>query len=173
MSNFNKAFEFVLGNEGGFTDHPADRGGATNWGITISEYARYKGKEVSTQDVKNMTKEEAKEIYYLGYWKPLSLDQVIHHRLAVLLFDQGVNRGISAAAKDIQKIVGVVADGKVGPKTIEAINKAGEITACFSLIKASQLAYAGIVLKNQTQLVFLKGWLNRTHRLIDFVLGFS
>ncbi|MGE0529476.1 MAG: glycoside hydrolase family 108 protein, partial [Bdellovibrionales bacterium] len=123
---FRQAVENVLKVEGGYTNHPDDRGGPTNFGITLQTLSQYRGTPVSDEDVRNLTRDEAIDIYYKFYWLPLGLDKVTKTKLAALIFDQGVNKGIYSAAKTIQKAVGVAADGKIGPMTLSAINACDE-----------------------------------------------
>lgn len=169
-SNFDKAFEDVVGVEGGYSNHPDDRGGPTKYGITQDVLASYRGKAVNESDVKNLTLQEAKLIYRQRYWNPLSCDQIRSPILASLLFDQGVNRGIGAAAKTIQKCVGVKVDGMIGPQTLEAINAQTSRDLAFKFVCESQESYARIVQNNTSQAVFLVGWLRRTHKLFEKVM---
>jgi hypothetical protein len=61
---FGRCVEVVLGHEGGFSDHPEDPGGATNFGITHKTLAEFRGVDsVTKEDVRNLTRDEAKEIY--------------------------------------------------------------------------------------------------------------
>lgn len=170
MSDFDYAIKFVLKNEGGYSDHPNDRGGATNFGITQATLARYLKRPVSKADVKEMSFDLAKDIYKAFYWNPLALDQVEDKVLATAIFDQGVNFGIGAAAKRIQKILKVTVDGFIGIKTLKAINDSDARELAITFIKESQLSYAYIVRRNKSQTVFLVGWLRRTHELFDLVL---
>lgn len=169
MSIFDKAFELVLEIEGGYADHPNDHGGVTNYGITQKVLAEWRDHPVTKEDIKNMTKEEAKDIYKDKYWDPLKLDKVIHNTLKLILFDQAVNRGVISASKAIQRVVEVNVDGKIGPATVRAINKKSELSLCFDFIKDAQHFYINICKRSPDQVVFLSGWLNRTHKLIDII----
>lgn len=169
-ANFDKAFEDVIGVEGGYSNHPDDRGGPTNFGITQDVLASYRGKPVTENDVKNLSLNEAKMIYRARYWNPLGCDHIKSTILASILFDQGVNRGITAAAKTMQMCLNVKVDGMIGPKTIEAINAQQGKNLAVAFIFASQESYARIVQNNHSQAVFLVGWLRRTHKLFEMVL---
>lgn len=88
MTNFDNAFLFVVGQEGGYTAGVGDPGGATNYGISKRAYPSI--------DIKNLTLDEAKAIYKKDYWDRLSLDaQPYSH--ALCLFDCAVNQGVGRA----------------------------------------------------------------------------
>jgi lysozyme family protein len=169
-SNFDMAFEHVVGVEGGYSNDPFDHGGPTNYGITQDTLAAFRGKPVDERDVKNLSLQEAKMIYRSKYWNPLACDQIRSPIVSQILFDQGVNRGISAAAKSIQRAVGVKDDGMIGPKSIEAINSKVDRELAMRFVFDAQEAYARIVQNNTTQAKFLVGWLRRTHKLIEMIV---
>jgi hypothetical protein len=81
-ANFDRAFELVIGLEGAYTDDPDDPGGPTKYGI-----AQNYNPEV---DVKNLTLERAKEIYYRKYWLPAGCNEAMFP-MDICLFDSNVN----------------------------------------------------------------------------------
>lgn len=108
--------------EGGYVDHPRDPGGATNMGITFAVLKAWRGTAITKQDVKNLTKAEAADIYAKRYWKPLRGDDLpIGPDLVIL--DFGINSGISRSAKYTQAIVGETQDGQIGPETLAALSR--------------------------------------------------
>lgn len=173
MSNFSLALAFILKNEGGYSDVRQDKGGPTNFGITLAELARWRGHPVSKFDVRDMLQPEADAIYEAWYWQKLSLDDVESQLVATMMFDQAINRGVGTVAKQVQEIVGVNPDGKIGPKSVQAINNCAEIALAVRLIKSTQIAYAKIVASDPTQRIFIVGWINRSHRLFDLLIGES
>lgn len=103
MSVFDRALSFVLLWEGGYSNHPDDPGGATNRGITQSTYNRWrKSKNLPEQDVRNITDDEVKAIYYEWYWKPLQVDDA-NPALAIIAFDSAVNHGVNQAKQWLQE----------------------------------------------------------------------
>ena len=110
--NFDQAFEKLLGHEGGFVDHRADPGGATKYGITQRSYPG--------EDIRNLTKERAKEIYLRDFWGPAGCDSV-PEAVKLQLFDMAVNSGVRGAIKTLQKAVGETQDGILGPLTLQAV----------------------------------------------------
>src|SRR3990167_3570200 len=95
MNNFNAAFDEVIGLEGGYSNDPNDAGGETNWGI-----AKRWHPEV---DIKNLTKTEAKDIYWLKYWNPLKLALVINSSVTTEIFEQLINMGRYQAILNVQQ----------------------------------------------------------------------
>ena len=69
-NNFEKIMDYVFNSEGGYVNHKHDRGGATNYGVTQTTYNSWrKQKGLPIEDVKNITKDEAKKLYYEEFWK--------------------------------------------------------------------------------------------------------
>ena len=89
MDRFSKFLDYIFKVEGGFTDDENDRGGATNFGI-IEEEAREFG---YTGDMRNLTKDFAKNIYLKKYYLGNKLDKVINNKVALSIFDWVVNSG--------------------------------------------------------------------------------
>lgn len=119
-SSFGKALKLVLVHEGGYVDHPLDPGGATNRGITIGTLRQWRGRPVTRADVKALSLEETADIYRAGYWMPLRCDE-LPPGLDYALFDYGVNSGIGRAARALQSVLGVKADGVIGGMTMQAV----------------------------------------------------
>lgn len=148
MSNFDDAFEALIGHEGGYVNHPKDPGGETKFGITKRSYPK--------EDIKGMTLERAKAIYKRDFWDKVRGDE-LPMPVAFNLFDGAVNSGPSQAIKWMQKAAGVDDDGKLGPITLAAF------LAEEPLILA--IRYNGHRLKFMTDLgtwpTFGKGWARR------------
>lgn len=113
--NFNTAFELLLGHEGGFSDHAADPGGKTNFGITeaVAREAGYPG------DMRELPLQLAKDIYLARYWRPVRADD-LPPGIRYAVFDAAVNSGAAQATKWLQRALGVEVDGVIGPKTLAA-----------------------------------------------------
>ncbi len=172
--SFQSCINHILEAEGGFVDHDADRGGPTNFGVTLATLLVYRKRQVTSDDVKNMTRAEAIKIYQALYWDPMALSAVVDSKVALILFDQGVNRGPEAAIVMLQQALvhlgqAVDVDGVLGPETSAAVNKVAQGQLAVDLIKASQRFYIDLAIRKPTQLVFLKGWLARTWRLLDML----
>jgi hypothetical protein len=120
--NFNACVTFTLGQEGGFGNDPQDPGHATNFGITIADLKEWRhDPNLTDEDVRNMKKEEAIEIYRTKYWNAMRCADM-PKGVDLAVFDFGVNSGNSRAVKFTQRITGVKDDGSIGPVTTAAIN---------------------------------------------------
>lgn len=117
--NFDTAFERLLGHEGGFVDHPSDPGGATRYGVT-QRVARANG---YTGPMRDFPLELAKQIYRASYWDAVRADDC-PQAVRFDLFDAAVNSSPTQAVKWLQRAVGVTDDGKIGPKTLRALELA-------------------------------------------------
>ena len=152
MSDFDKAFELLIGNEGGYVNNQKDPGGETNWGITktVAVANGYAG------DMRTMPKETAKGIYKKMYWDRLQCDQ-LPFVVAFQLFDAGVNHGNSQAVKFLQRALSVVDDGVIGAKTIAATNSLDELQIVM-LFNAERIEFYASL---KTFSTFGKGWVRR------------
>lgn len=117
--NFERAFEKLLGHEGGFVDHPKDPGGSTRYGIT-QRVARANGYE---GDMRNFPLAEAKRIARKDYWDAMRADEM-PDAVRFDLFDAAYNSGVEQATKWLQRAAGAADDGIIGPKTILAVRMA-------------------------------------------------
>jgi hypothetical protein len=121
--NFDRCVSVTLAQEGGFSADPNDPGGATNLGITRATLEAWRGKPVTPEDVRNLTKAEAVEIYRSNYWNPARCAD-LPDGVDLMVFDFAVNSGPRTAVKALQRSVGVTEDGSVGPNTLRAAKAA-------------------------------------------------
>lgn len=113
------AISFVLRKdiEGGYVNDHRDPGGETNFGISKRSHP--------DEDIKNLTRERAAEIYRDEYWNPVAARVVdLAPRLAFLMFDCSVNQGNGFSAQALQGILHVKQDGIIGPQTLAALQDA-------------------------------------------------
>lgn len=111
---WNKAFDLLMQNEGGYVNDPDDSGGETKFGICKRSYP--------DEDIKNLTIDRAKEIYRRDFWLRAKCDRY-PDALSVAVFDYAVNSGVSRAIKDMQAAMNLKADGVAGNQTIGAANR--------------------------------------------------
>lgn len=150
MSAFDDAFVALIGNEGRYSNNPADPGGETMWGIT-ARVARGWGYQGAMQDLPLDT---AKAIARKFYWDPYQCDQ-FDPRVAFQVFDAAYNGG--HPAQWLQQAAGVTADGMIGAITIAAVRQADPLKLVM-LFNASRIAYYTSL---GTWDSFGKGWSNR------------
>lgn len=104
----------------GFIDDPHDPGGITNWGISY-RFLKGVNPKATPDDIRNMTREQAEELYRVHFWNAIKGDEIVDNSLALLMFDTAVNMGVGRSIKLFQKAVGLSDDGVIGPKTLAAL----------------------------------------------------
>jgi len=119
--NWETAFQMVLNHEGGFVNNPKDPGGMTNLGVTKKVWEEFVGREVDEREMRALTPDAVKPLYKKNYWDKIKGDQ-LPSGVDYAAYDLAVNSGVGRAAKYLQQIAGVPADGLIGPQSIEAIN---------------------------------------------------
>lgn len=144
--NFDKAFEIIIGHEGGYVNDSRDPGGETKYGISKRAYPNV--------DIKNLTLDQAKLIYKRDYWDAVDAES-IPGVARLMVFDCAVNCGVTTAKKILQRAVGAKDDGIIGPKTRAAISATPDI----------EQRFAGFWLQYYTDLknfdIYGKGWVRR------------
>lgn len=162
----------VLEREGGYVDHPLDKGGPTNRGITIGTLSSWRNEKATPEDIKELSEEEAREIYTNKYWAGPGIDRLGLPEWAVeAVFDSAVLHGPYGTVRMLQRAAGVKADGVIGPKTIWAVQSLTPKVLTLRFIKERIVYLGAIVERSPGQAVFLKGWLNRaTDLMLDVAL---
>jgi hypothetical protein len=155
--DFDRCVTVTLAQEGGFSQSAADSGGATNLGITRATLENWRGRPASVEDVRALTRTEAVEIYRSDYWLPARCAD-LPPGVDLMVFDCGVNSGPRTAVKMLQKAIGVIDDGSVGPKTLLALKHVDDHKALINQLSAVRLAFCQS-LPNYD--LFGAGWTNR------------
>jgi hypothetical protein len=162
---FDACLSLVLEQEGGFVNHADDPGGATNFGITLATLADFRDREATAEDVRSLTREEAREIYRANYWVPMRCAE-LPPGIDLAVFDLGVNAGPRRALRLLQKVAGVTQDGSIGPITLAAV-KARRPEAIVNELARERLEYyRGL----GTFASFGRGWTNRTEAVREAAL---
>ncbi|GHA29264.1 hypothetical protein GCM10007989_26050 [Devosia pacifica] len=161
---FDACLEIILRHEGGYVDHPADPGGATNLGITRKTLAAWRGIEpwhaLAKSAVRYLDKGEAAEIYKVKYWDQCRAGELCPG-LDLAVFDYAVNSGPHRAVRLLQAILGVSQDGLVGPQTLLALKTYRAAHGAVPLIRmycTRRRAFLKTLAQFET---FGKGWMRR------------
>jgi len=172
-NSFEEALQFTLRWEGGYVNHPADRGGETNRGITTATYRDYRTRKgLPRQSVRFITDAEVREIYETLYWKPARCE-AMGKALAIAHFDTAVNFGVGGATLFLQELLGVRVDRIFGPRTQSALTQANQ-TAMARRYPQLRMDYRyRRVNRDPSQRVFLQGWLNRDQDLQRYLMSLS
>lgn len=169
MAGLDEALEYLLEEEGGWSNHAADRGGATMYGVTQATYNSFrKGKGRPQQTVRKITHAEAREVYETLYWKAAGCDQ-LPWPISYITFDAAVNSGPKRAVGWTQSGLRLKADGVVGPNTIAAAQRVvqeGDGKALLAILDARVEFLARLVQSKPSQAAFLLGWWRRTMRVL-------
>jgi len=157
---------FILSWEGGFSNHPADRGGATNKGVTIATwkaqgYDKDGDGDIDVADLKLITDQDVINVVMKPhFWDRWKADKIRCQSIANILVDWVWGSGLYGIT-NVQKLLGVQVDGVVGAKTLAAINRR-EPRQLFAEIKKARVTYINkLVQKRPSQTVFKRGWLRR------------
>lgn len=159
MANFDEAVSLVIIHEGGLSNDSADPGGLTKFGISKKTHAEL--------DIASLTIEQAKDIYRKEYWDPFGFEKISSQAIANRVFDIGVNAGCVMSIRILQQslsqfVVGpIVADGKIGPLTIAAIDSVDESKLLQEFRARACYFHAGLCIENPDRKRFLLGWLRR------------
>lgn len=138
MADFKKCVEFVLRKEieGGYSNNPKDPGKETNFGISKRWHPDV--------DIKNLTKEQALEIYRREYWIPCGAEE-LDSKMGLVVFDTSVNCGIVKARKFLKECGGDV----------------------YMYLDLRKQYYLDIIKRKPDQITFKNGWLRRLDLISD------
>lgn len=179
MRGFPEALQFTLRWEGGFVDHPRDRGGPTNQGITQNTYDVWRSDQgLPFLHVRYLTERDRDTIYRTRYWLPAKCHE-LPWPIAALHFDAAVNHGLgrprshprgskTGANHLLQRAVGADPDGIIGPKTLAAVRAADPMLLARDMLLERLDYFRAIVESRKDQVVFLEGWLARGLALREF-----
>lgn len=171
------AFEKTLGHEGGYNEVKGDTGGATNFGVSLrflqdafdsdASVDIDRDGDVDKHDIRALSKDKAQEIYYKHFWLKNKCDLISNEIIAAKFFDMSVNMGLTQAAKLLQKSLNnfklfkLDEDGRIGPKTIIAVNQVHPDQLLHIMRKECEAFYIRLVDRKPEFKKFLKGWTNR------------
>jgi len=177
MAEFSFFLPQLLKFEGGYVDDPSDPGGMTNLGITMNTFRSAApsilGIPATSQNLKNLTPDQAGKIYESMYWDKVAGDQIEPQELADIVCDFYVNSG-NHATKLLQSVLNgmnggkaLQVDGIIGPGTLDALSSV-DAKEVYRRYKAGRAQYyRDLVSSNPHLSKFLKGWLNRVNSFPD------
>jgi lysozyme family protein len=161
MLNVEALIDEIIAREGGFVDHPADRGGPTKYGITKGTLAQWRDRAVTTADVRSLDVGEARDIYREIFVVNPGFD-TIPEPLRSQVVDFAVTSGPYQATRTLQRALGTVAiDGILGALTRDAIADADLRDVTRRFWQERVRFYAHIPAIRPAQFTFLDGWLYR------------
>jgi lysozyme family protein len=162
---FTASLPFILRWEGGYVNHPADPGGATNKGVTQRVYDDWRTRQgLPARDVRQLEDAEMHAIYEADYWLPPRCD-LLQRQLDLVQFDTAVNMGVGRAVRMLQGALGCDVDGDFGPATRRAADACSLGATIKAYCDAREAYYRRLAEQRPKLAVFLKGWLNRLNAL--------
>ena len=121
--NYDHCLGLILHHEGGYVNHPKDPGGETNKGVTKRVYENWCiEQDLFQKDMKDLKISDVAPIYKQNYWDRCKCDS-LPDGVDLCVFDFGVNAGTGRGARFLQKCVGAVADGAIGPNTLRQVDE--------------------------------------------------
>ena len=172
MASFSTFISKLLGNEGGYANNPADKGGETYRGISRNYNPTWSGwttidtrKPIANNKVFPDLESQVLSFYQKKYWNALSASLIKSQEVAELIVDWFVNGGFST--KKLQQLLvdsfgqKIAVDGDIGPITIQAINSVNQKKLWEKIMELRKKYYQDIVDSNPSQSIFHKGWMNR------------
>ena len=189
---FSIALGHVLKMEGGYNDIKEDKGGATNYGISLrflqslpEDLGDIDGDgDIDKDDIKNISLDNVYEIYKTMFWDKyvarIDLSTNFHtstrDNLKLVLFDMYVNHSPRAVNRMLQRAVNacrkksshlLVEDGLWGRQSSAALNQVESLECLMTAIRSERHAYyRELVLRDDSQKKFLKGWRKRALEII-------
>ena len=142
-------------NEGGYVNHPNDRGGETKYGISSRWYPN--------ENIKNLTQERADMILFKDYWKDTNIYQ-LPDEIADIVLDDSIVQGQPTAIKNLQRALGIEDDGIIGPNTLDAVDKVNLKTLKERFIENVKDVEEQYLNNDPTQRVFERGHKNRFNK---------
>jgi len=174
-SGFKNAIKYILDVEGGYSDYNSSTGDPrTNLGIIQSEYDKYRSsKGLSSQNVKNISQDEAEEIYFVNYWIPTGCEQIYKYlpKTAITIFDFAVNSGLGGASSVVANALDIP-KGRFNNSMINSIiqigTNVGDDTMFKNLVARRRINYKEIIKRKPQKAVYGPGWQNRLDKLENF-----
>jgi lysozyme family protein len=166
VNNFEKSLELVLRSEGGYVNNPKDPGGETMRGVTKAAWSTWLKRTIMPGEMAKLTVADITPFYKALYWDKAYCNQ-LPAGVDYMAFDAAVNMGVGQSIRLLQRSLGCVADGVIGPNTMKAINEADTKTLIDKFSAQKEMFYRSL----GTFSVFGKGWLRRVEEVKQAALS--
>lgn len=162
-NRFRKALEHIIGLEGGAveTNHPADPGGRTFAGVSERSHPDWPGWESVGEGDRIGALRQASTLYRDAYWDEVAGDEIGNQDVANAIMSAAVHMGPQRAVRLAQQALGVTPDGKMGPETLQILNRVPPNAFVDQFLSLARDETSGIVDANPSLEVFRRGWENR------------
>ena len=166
VNNFEKSLELVLRSEGLYSNNPKDPGGETMRGVTKAAWSTWLKRTIMPGEMAKLTVADITPFYKALYWDKAYCNQ-LPAGVDYMAFDAAVNMGVGQSIRLLQRSLGCVADGVIGPNTMKAINDADTKTLIDKFSEQKEMFYRSL----GTFSVFGKGWLRRVEEVKQAALS--
>lgn len=169
MSVIETIIKEVVDREGGYIDHPADKGGPTNFGVTLRTLKAWRGTDVTSTDIRHLERAEAERMLMHKYVLKPGIFALGWPSVIAKVSDMSVHHGPRRAIKMLQRACGVEEDGIMGPTTCNKADSINHQTLVTKMVQIRTIRFVRIVKHDPTQIVFLEGWIKRAHSFLPHV----
>lgn len=176
MADFTKALAHVLRFEGGYSNHPSDRGGETYCGIARNFWPQWKGWELIDSRKPELPSQFDTQLaplvhdfYGDNFWYWIKGNLIDSQAIATYALDTAVLIGATTSIRYLQRAYNslghghIDCDGKIGPLTLRAINNCDEVSLLAEFRSLRRVHHEKVAFNKPEQEVFLRGWLNRAN----------
>ena len=155
-NNFDRSLKLVLKSEGGYVNNPKDPGGETMMGVTKSAWSTYLKRPIEDGEMAKLTVADITPFYKALYWDKSKCPD-LPTGIDYMAFDASVNMGVGQSIRLLQKTLGCVPDGLIGPNTMKLIKETDVSNMIDKYSAQKEMFYRSLALFN----TFGKGWLAR------------
>ena len=166
INNYEFSLAQVLKSEGGYVNNPKDPGGETNMGVTKAAWSTWLKRTILPGEMAQLTHADIIPFYKALYWDKSYCNQ-LPTGIDYMVFDASVNMGVGQSIRLLQRSLGCVSDGVIGPNTMKAINDADVKTLIDKFSAQKEMFYKSLA----TFATFGKGWLRRVAEVKQIALS--
>lgn len=164
-SPYNSIKKSVMKTEGGFSNNPDDKGGATNKGITLQTYSQFLGRPASVEELKNISDKDVDSIFS-RYYNEAGGDRIKDPRIQEVLTDQNYNKGTNFLNR-INDMLGTPRGSSLSQEAIDRINNMDPDQFIAAVLQSEREIYKKIAEKDPSQKQFSRGWDLRIQNLAN------
>ena len=174
-ANYKAFIDRLIGKyEGGYSWHPEDPGGPTNFGITCYDLAEHRHMSMNSMGgwanlVRQMPESEAEDIYAEKYAKGIRFDE-LNSGVDVVMLDYAVNSGVERPIHVACTLIGRPVVDHIDDELLKAINGFDPNTF-INRMCSERLRFMHAIRGGRAWITFGKGWMARVTDLRNYALA--